>query len=224
MKRELIKTKDGSSTLYVPELNEHYHSVYGAITESVHVFIRSGLHAMKKESIDLVEIGFGTGLNALLTCLDALKNNIRVNYLAIEKYPLDKDIIGKLNYPEILNPGPESKKYFSLMHTAKSREKMKIHKYFSFTMIEEDILTFNIEHSYDLVYFDAFAPSVQPELWTSEVIGKIYAGHQPGGILTTYCAMGNVRRRLRDTGYKTERLPGPPGKREMLRARKLSPG
>ncbi|NPA38089.1 MAG: tRNA (5-methylaminomethyl-2-thiouridine)(34)-methyltransferase MnmD [Chlorobi bacterium] len=214
---ELKLSEDGSHTLFVPELNEHYHSVYGAKTESIHVFINSGLKHLNKENIRILEIGFGTGLNALLTAL--YKGNHKIEYHSIEKYPLNTEIEKQLQISE--NTTPEEKNLFDDIHSCKWNTESEIIPGFKLLKIEADLLTFSFTHKYDLVYFDAFGPDVQPEMWSTGIFRKIYNSMNKNGILTTYSAKGAVRRAMQDVGFRVERLPGPPHKREMLRASKV---
>jgi tRNA U34 5-methylaminomethyl-2-thiouridine-forming methyltransferase MnmC len=221
MKRELVITKDGSHTLFVPELDEHYHSIFGAIQESKYVFIKEGLNYLNRKNITIFEIGFGTGLNAILTILTAIHNNLRTDYYAIEKYPLDIETIYQLNYPELLKLNNKEKKLFYKIHETEWDKETEFNKNFRLTKIKNDITEFNIPFSYDLVYFDAFAPDKQPEMWSKTVFQKVYNNLNHNGILTTYCAKGGVKRTLMSLGYRVESVPGPRGKREIIRAHKL---
>lgn len=215
-----IITSDGSHSLYMPELNEHYHSVNGAITESQHVYITAGLKACFKKQISILEVGLGTGLNAFLTFLEAKKRELTIEYDCLEKYPLDDQIISQLNYASILSP--ENQGIFSKIHEVPWEVSVSLSSFFSIKKIRTDVndYAFN-EKSYDVVYYDAFAPDKQPEVWNSDIFEKIYAAANSQGILTTYCAKGEIRRIMQKVGFKVERIPGPPGKREMLRACKV---
>lgn len=213
------KTGDGSSTFYVPELKEHYHSIYGAIRESEHVFILNGLLALKRKRINILEVGFGTGLNILLSCLNARKSYSPVCYTALEPYPLTQREAGLLNFGEILKI-PGAGDLLNKIHQAPWEQPRLLSRTFSLEKYAEKIETFEFSKQYHLVYFDAFAPAVQPEIWDLVVFQKIAGQMQKSGILVTYCAKGQVRRNLEKSGLKVERLPGPPGKREMLRAAK----
>lgn len=219
MKRELQETADGSHTLFIPEMDEHYHSVNGAVQESRHVFIEAGLHHQTKKNSTVFEIGFGTGLNAFLTLLDAEKNNRIVNYYSVELYPLEPELIQALNYGEVICS--EKKHLFNALHTAPWNEPASITERFTLYKIQGDNNRCELPGEIDLVYFDAFAPDKQPEMWNQEIFNRLYAQMAVGGILTTYCAKGVVRRMMQEAGYSVERIPGPPGKREMLRAMKL---
>lgn len=215
----LEPTADGSNTLYVPELNEHYHSVKGALTESAHIFIQMGLNHAQAANPRVLEIGFGTGLNAFLTLLEAEKSQRTIHFTSIERFPLSEDIVRKLSYPETIAP-EECEKFYAL-HTAPRNQEVKISPYFTLHKIEGDFTHFSFSEYYDVVYFDAFAPEKQPEMWSQPLFDNLYRQMNPGGILTTYCAKGVVRRMLQAAGFTVERLPGPPGgKREILRATK----
>lgn len=215
MNRKILETEDGSSTLYVPELDEHYHSFHGAIQESEHVFIEHGLQAVQSGTVKVFEMGFGTGLNCMLTKLHA--GNKVVNYTSIEKYPVEQALFSLLNYARVLNLNDEGRRFFDEIHAAPWGKDLQIHKQFSLFKIQGDIKGYCHKSSYNLVYYDAFAPKVQPALWSYEIFKSLYDAMENGGVLTTYCAKGEVRRTLQKCGFEVERLPGPPGKREMLR-------
>lgn len=224
--RKIIPTEDGSSTLFIPEWNESYHSRHGAIQEAYHVFIQNGLDLLSyKNEISILEIGFGTGLNSLITLGESFQNNLKINYTGIEKYPVSESEFSILNYPKSLkeihsnlNISNEelSRFYANLMHAEWEKE-VQINKNFNLTKIQADFLEFNYpENTFDLVYFDAFGARVQPELWTEELFGKIYKSMKKDAVFTTYSAKGSVRRALISVGFQVEKKPGPPGKREML--------
>lgn len=219
MKRHIKTTEDGSTTIYVPELDEHYHSTHGAIQESMHVFIEAGLNQISKNEISVFEMGFGTGLNCLLTWLNRRSN--KVSYTSIEKYPVETDLATQLNFNDALQLDQNHAEKFYTMHQAEWDVLAEIHPQFLLRKIEVDIRDYTFESGFDLVYFDAFAPEVQPKLWKQDIFQKLFDAMNVGGILTTYCAKGVVRRTLQSVGFVVERLPGPPGKREMLRARKV---
>jgi tRNA U34 5-methylaminomethyl-2-thiouridine-forming methyltransferase MnmC len=220
MHPDFIITEDGSHTLYMPDLAEHYHSIHGAIQESNHVFIKAGLDFIDQPPVSVFEVGMGTGLNALLTALWALKKRVKIAYHALEPFPLPAAIYSKLNYPTILKV-PEAEELFLKIHKSPFGEEILVNNNFSLLKTEEKIERCHLQPlSYDLVFFDAFAPEIQPGLWEEVVFQKLADAMKPGGILVTYSAKGQVRRNLQSTGLLTERLPGPPGKREMLRARK----
>jgi tRNA U34 5-methylaminomethyl-2-thiouridine-forming methyltransferase MnmC len=221
-KTEIIATGDGSDTLFVPELNEQYHSVYGAISESEHVFINNGYcYFHEKNGLTILEIGLGTGLNCLLTALQATAKMNLTRYFALEKYPLSGDIIQKLNYSRLT--GNEGKKIFEAIHSSQWGVKIKISPWFELVKIRDDFVTSPLSDipECDLIYFDAFAPDKQPEMWNIELFKKLFAKMGRGAALVTYCAKGAVRRNLVETGFKVERLPGPKRKREMLRGLKI---
>jgi tRNA U34 5-methylaminomethyl-2-thiouridine-forming methyltransferase MnmC len=219
----LVITGDGSHSIYLPGCNEHYHSSYGAITESLHVFIRSGLHCFPSHAdVSILEIGFGTGLNALLTCVDCIAQKRTIRYHALEKYPLDHSIISQLNYPSLLNPDQQPERLFNDMHRLPWNEMHEVAPGFRLQKIQDDLLRWKPDFSYNLIYFDAFAPEKQPEMWTGEIFTMLSKCLDPGGILVTYCVKGLVKQMLRKAGFSIEKLPGPPGKREILRARKLN--
>jgi tRNA U34 5-methylaminomethyl-2-thiouridine-forming methyltransferase MnmC len=220
MKRVVEQTKDGSPTLFVPELNEHYHSVKGARTESEHIFVNMGLKASRSSCPNVLEMGFGTGLNALLSLEYAEQQSRKVKYTGIELYPLAWGEISPLNY--------SNNQLFKEIHNAPWDVETDITTYFSLKKIQADanqlfgVETVAFSSKFDVVYFDAFAPEKQPEMWSEELLRSIYINMETEGILTTYCAKGVIRRMLQDIGFKTERLPGPPGgKREILRAIKI---
>lgn len=217
-KRELQLTADGSHTLFIPEIDEHYHSVNGAIQESRHVFIDAGMRQIAGEEIRILEIGFGTGLNAFLTLQEASVTQKRVHYYSVELYPLETDIVRALNYPQLISPEMES--LFYAMHESSWNKPVEITPFFTLHKIEGDGNQCLFPHAIDLIYFDAFAPDKQSEMWNGSLFDKLYASTSAGGILTTYCAKGVVRRMMQASGYTVERIPGPPGKREMLRAKK----
>lgn len=215
---QLIKTGDGSHTLYNTRLEEHYHSQHGSLQESEHVFIRNGLEikASKSNSIMVLEIGFGTGLNALLAVLN--KNNAEIRYTGLEPFPIGQDIIDQLNFTELEKEG--SLGLFQKIHQTEWEQVHWVTSHFQLLKSKSTIQEFESEEMFDLVFFDAFAPRPQPEMWTLEVFKKVYSLMNDKAILVTYCAKGEVRRTLIEAGFICERLPGPPGKREMLRATK----
>lgn len=216
---EIKITEDGSHTLYVPELNEHYHSIHGAVQESSHIFIGCGLHYSREETVKILEVGFGTGLNALLTAMDALSARKGIEYTTLEKYPLTSELIRELNYSGFT--GPEGMLIFKKLHEAEWNIKVRISNNFVLEKIKMDLVTDQIEGKYNLIYFDAFGPDKQPELWTREIFEKIAKVTMPGGILTTYSAKGEVKRNLKACGFEVSMLPGPPGKRQIIRAIKI---
>ncbi|MFO8234201.1 MAG: tRNA (5-methylaminomethyl-2-thiouridine)(34)-methyltransferase MnmD [Bacteroidales bacterium] len=219
MERKIITTEDGSHTLYQPELKEYYHSVHGAIQESKHVFIDNGLHYTHIDPVNILEIGFGTGLNAILTCLDALQNQRLTDYTAIEKYPLDSEVIDQLNYTNFFDS--QGAELFNTIHRAKWGTPKMITSLFSITKYRADFTGVDISGTYDIVFFDAFAPEKQPDMWSMENFSRLFLALNDKGVLVTYSAKGLVKRRLEEVGFRVVKLPGPPGKREMIRAEKL---
>lgn len=219
MEIEIKLTKDNSQTLFVPELNETYHSRHGAIQESNHVFIDAGLGYFSTKKISVLEIGFGTGLNALLSCLYAKSNKINIDYSSVELYPLKKEIIEQLNYTEIIEEA--SLEDFLKIHQCIWEEENKISNFFNLTKLNTSILNDLNLNGFDVVFFDAFGPEVQPDMWSKSIFQNMYTSLKENGILVTYCAKGSVKRTLREVGFKVENLPGPPGKREMTRAIKI---
>jgi tRNA U34 5-methylaminomethyl-2-thiouridine-forming methyltransferase MnmC len=219
LQRQIVITGDGSHTLYIPDLGEHYHSIHGAIQESEHVFIQTGLALLKeKKTIRILEIGYGTGLNALLTLKYAAKNYLSIEYTTIEKYPLQPNEYNLLNYGRVL--GNEWEKPFLTLHECPWELKNEITPHFKLTKLTVDLVSIDFEDCFDLIFFDAFGPDIQPDLWTEPVFQTMYQAINIGGILVTYSAKGQVRRNLIASGFYVERLAGPPGKREMLRATK----
>ena len=219
MQRKIIKTADGSHTIRIEQWDEQYHSKHGAISESYHVFIEMGLSYIEKTDISILEMGFGTGLNALITLIESAQKSIRVSYTGIEAFPVAKEEWQILNYTEQLEAISYTKS-FQLMHTAPWQTPVSISDNFVLTKIKMDMIQFQGDEEFDLIYFDAFGYRVQPELWDSDIFRNMFRSLKPGGILVTYAAKGVVRRTLQEVGFEIERLPGPPGKREMLRASK----
>jgi len=229
MERILKITSDGSHTLYVPELNEHYHSIHGAVQESNHVFIEAGLKVVdsgqwtvgRKRTIRVFEVGLGTGLNALLTYLEAKKQGIKIEYTAIEAFPLEKEIYTALNFSSVIT-GENVDAILNLIHTSAWNTPVELSPDYVLVKRHDALENIVLEtDKYDLVYFDAFAPEVQPELWTEDIFRKIYNAMANGGILVTYCCKGDVKRAMKAAGFTIEKLHGPPGKREMLRGKKF---
>ncbi len=223
MQTQIITTEDGSHSLYVPHLEEQYHSTHGAIQESRHVYINAGLVSCPLRNINILEIGFGTGLNAFLSLLQAEETGVTVNYTSLELYPLDIETAKQLNYSQHLTNNANAP-LFTALHTSPWNETIEITPHFSLHKIETDFSNpDNLTTStlFDVIYFDAFAPEKQPEMWSQAIFDKLYTLSNPNAIITTYCAKGVVRRMLQSARFTVERLPGPPGKREILRGRKL---
>ncbi len=228
MNHEIIKTADGSHSLYVKDLDEHYHSVHGAIQEGKHVFIEMGLKHLTSlpapllekgdvSTINILEIGLGTGLNVLLTYLENFKKSVQINYTALEAFPLENEIIKELNYVELLDAN-QHQTIFDRIHSCYWEKNIELTKNFTLHKIKNTLQEVKFENTFDIIYFDAFGPRVQPEMWTEEVFTKIYAATKSTGFLVTYCAKGEVKRTLKKVGFTIETLQGPPGKREMVRA------
>jgi tRNA U34 5-methylaminomethyl-2-thiouridine-forming methyltransferase MnmC len=219
--RILKETMDGSHTIYQPELGEHYHSTKGALQESRHVFIENGYDFFDTDKeLNILEVGFGTGLNALLTLAENRQTSRKVFYTGIEKYPLTPETIQELNYANYID-GTSTDELFE-MHNELWDDWMEFSGGFFLKKIKVDFLNYQPTGLFDLIYFDAFAPDKQPELWSEEVFKQCYEILSEGGVLVTYSAKGLIKRRLGSIGFNVETLPGPPGKREMIRALKLS--
>jgi tRNA U34 5-methylaminomethyl-2-thiouridine-forming methyltransferase MnmC len=212
-------TADGSTTIHIPEWDEQYHSKHGAIQEAKHVFIKNGLSLFANQRISILEIGFGTGLNCFITFLEAPKMNLNIDYVGVEAYPLDSEEVEKMNYVNQLEAN-EFSAVFNQMHQKEWELKSEISPDFSLTKRKQFFTEINDENLFDLIYFDAFGARVQPELWTEEIFEKMYNSLKTGGVLVTYSAKGSVRRAMQSVGFLVEKLPGPPGKREMLRGKK----
>ncbi len=213
---EKLLTADGSHTLFSSKFNEIYHSRHGAIQESNHVFVQHGLMQVKTRPIRIFELGFGTGLNAFLAFLFAQNHSIDVHYEGVELYPIENDIAQSLNYADELCAG-KFKHEFLQLHTSLWNQSHQLSVNFTFIKKHISIADYQpaINH-FDVIFFDAFAPDVQSELWSEKMFAKMYAILKPGGILCTYCAKGIVRRAMQGAGFVVQRQPGPPGKREML--------
>lgn len=216
---ELQKTADGTHTLYLPAIDEHYHSTNGALQEAQHVYINAGFNCCNKDEISLFEVGFGTGLNAFLTLLEAEKRGVRVKYVAIERYPLSSEFAKSLNYASLISP--DSQFLFDLLHECEWEREIEITPYFNLIKVNADLINYSFLQRFDVIYYDAFAPEKQPEMWQPFLFDKLYENANEEATLTTYCAKGIVRRALQSSGFVVERLPGPIGKREMLRARSI---
>lgn len=220
MKREIIITSDGSSTIYIPEWNESYHSKNGAIQEAYHVFINAGFSLFKKKSISILEIGFGTGLNSFITYLEAKKSNVNINYVGVEAYPVLQEEIKVLNYVGELNAESE-KDVFNKMHDLEWNIENEISPQFKLTKRKQLFQDISDIECFDLIYFDAFGFTLQPELWSEEMFQSMYNSLMINGVLVTYACRGSVKRAMLKAGFKVEKLPGAPGKREMLRGIKV---
>lgn len=213
---KIITTHDGSHSLLNEQLNETYHSVHGALQESLHVFIKHGLDfiSQNQKEIKILEVGFGTGLNALLTLQRANTENLSIQYTTLEAFPVEEDIWSKLNYVE----SAESKMQFQKLHRAKWNEAESISSRFVLKKLHTTLQQAELElNHYDLIYFDAFAPNKQPEMWELPMLQKIVNAMKTNGLFVTYCAKGQLKRDLKSAGLSVEALQGPPGKREMVR-------
>lgn len=219
MKREIIRTDDGSTTIHIKEWDECYHSKFGAIQEAQHVFIKNGLSLFENKTISILEIGFGTGLNAFITFLESKKLNQTIDYVGVEAYPVSAEEVFSMNYVQELNAENESS-LFEKMHECKWEEQIALRKDFLFTKRKQFFADIEDIEKFDLIYFDAFGYNVQPELWSTAIFQKMYNALKPNGILVTYAARGVVKRSMKEVGFAVEKLEGPPGKREMFRARK----
>jgi tRNA U34 5-methylaminomethyl-2-thiouridine-forming methyltransferase MnmC len=220
LKREIIQTLDGSTTIHLQEWDECYHSKHGAIQEAQHVFIKNGLSLFENKHVSILEIGFGTGLNAFITFLEAKKLNQTIDYVGVEAYPISAEEVLSMNYVEELNATDESA-IFETMHESNWEEKISLNKDFSLTKRKQFFEAIDDIEKFDLIYFDAFGYRVQPELWSTEIFQKMYNALKPNSVLVTYAARGVVKRSMIEVGFTVEKLAGPPGKREMFRARKM---
>ena len=218
---EIFLTQDGSHSIFSKKFGESYHSKYGAIQESQHVFIDAALNykADTQKELSILEIGFGTGLNAFMSFLEAKKRQLQIHYTAIEAYPISLEKAISLNYPHA-SKAMEMESIFFEMHNCNWNVKNAISDFFILEKIKMRFEELNYPASFDIIYFDAFAPDAQPELWETELLQKMYDALLPNGVLVTYCAKGQVKRNLKKVGFKIEALAGPPGKREMTRAMK----
>ncbi|MFC5412899.1 tRNA (5-methylaminomethyl-2-thiouridine)(34)-methyltransferase MnmD [Larkinella bovis] len=214
----IVLTADGSSSVYNSDFDQHYHSIFGALQESQRVFIELGLQTAfeRFSEITVFEMGFGTGLNALLTLLEAEKAQRPVSYTAVEAFPLPLDESRRLNFDQLLDS-----QFLPALHEAPWNERIAVSPVFDLFKYEGRLQDFRTENRFNLVYFDAFAPEAQPELWTPEIFEQLAAMLHPGGLLTTYCSKGYVKRNLQAAGFRVEKHPGPARKREVLRAIKL---
>jgi len=215
---EIIITADGSHTLYIPGMNEHYHSIHGAIQESQHIFISHGFDVCSADPLNILEIGFGTGLNAFLTALQSTKSERKVHYTTLEKYPLERRITDQLNYHTFY--GDNTKELFRLLHSAPWNTNVSINNNFTLRKVETDVTTSVPSGTYNLIYFDAFGPDKQPEMWSKDVINSIAGNTVEKGLFLTYSAKGELKRNLKACGFEVSLLPGPPGKRQIIRAEK----
>ena len=219
MKREIIQTSDGSTTIHIPEWKESYHSKHGAIQEANHVFIKNGLSLFEGRDIAIMEIGFGTGLNAFITFLESSKLKQDIDYVGVEAYPVSNEELAAMNYVAELGVSSQQS-IFNLMHQSNWEEKCIINGHFDLTKRKQFFDDIVDENYFDLIYFDAFGYHVQPDLWSTEIFRKMYSALKDNGVLVTYAARGVVKRSMIEVGFTVEKLAGPPGKREMFRATK----
>lgn len=219
MKREIITTGDGSKTIQIQDWNEQYHSKHGAIKEAYHVFIKNGLELFQGQSIKILEIGLGTGLNAFITLLEAPGRKLEISYTGVDAYPVEENEIKELNYVSELDADTH-KESFKLIHQSPWESTIILKPYFKLKKEKKCFQNIESINKFNLIYFDAFGARVQPELWTTLIFQKMYNALMTDGVLVTYAAKGSVRRAMQEVGFDVERLPGPPGKREMLRATK----
>ena len=216
MKREIIKTLDGSTTIHLEEWNESYHSKHGAIQEAKHVFIKNGLSLFERNPVSILEIGFGTGLNAFITFLESEEKQQNINYVGVEAYPIDASEVLAMNYVQELEAESFSE-VFKKMHESEWNQEVEINSRFSLTKRKQFFDEIDDLEIFDLIYFDAFGYRVQPELWSTEIFQKMYNSLKLNGVLVTYAARGVVKRSMIEVGFTVEKLAGPPGKREMFR-------
>jgi tRNA U34 5-methylaminomethyl-2-thiouridine-forming methyltransferase MnmC len=218
----LFETQDGSHSLFSEKYGVSYHSKYGAIQETQHVFINAGLRlkAIEQKDISILEIGFGTGLNAYMTIFESEKRGLTIDYVGVEAYPVSKEITRQLNYAAQVNE-PESQLIFNKIHEIDWDVPHSINAHFRLTKVNKKFEDLDFDAQFDLIYFDAFAPTSQPELWEVPLLTSMFNALKSGGVLVTYCAKGQFKRNLKAVGFTVEAIPGPPGKREMTRAFKF---
>jgi|SRR5687768_2852282 len=224
MDRRIIKTADGSNTVAIQDMNVTYHSKHGAIQESMHVYIEAGFRyqfgrSERPDSMSIFEMGFGTGLNAFLTAIEASNRKTKVYYVGVEQYPLTEEEISSLNYTETLKHA----ELFRSIHESRWNKDIELNEFFTLRKDNENIIDYSTKvlskaKAFNIIYYDAFAPIAQPELWTEEVFKKLFSMLLPNGILVTYCSKSNVRRAMKAAGFEVQKISGPPGKREMVRA------
>jgi tRNA U34 5-methylaminomethyl-2-thiouridine-forming methyltransferase MnmC len=228
LKREIIQTNDGSTTIHLPDLNESYHSKHGAIQEAYHVFIKNGLSLFgedkdlkisESKAIAILEIGFGTGLNAFITFVEAKKTNKIIDYVGVEAYPISLEEAFQMNYVQEIDASEST--IFKHMHESKWEEKNKISETFLLTKRKQFFQDIKDENAFDLIYFDAFGFRVQPELWSEELFESMFKALKFDGVLVTYACRSSIKKAMLSVGFSVEKLPGAPGKREMLRATKV---
>ena len=216
MKREIIQTNDGSTSIYLPDWNESYHSKHGAIQEANHVFIKNGLSLFEGKPVSILEIGFGTGLNALITYYESLKNQQTIHYVGVEAYPVSIEEVVQINYPTEINSSLNDA--FQLLHTSNWETEIQFNSNFTFKKRKQFFQEIKDSNTFDLIYFDAFGYDKQPELWSVVIFKSMFDALKKNGILVTYACRSILKRNMIEAGFKVEKLPGAPGKREMLRA------
>jgi tRNA U34 5-methylaminomethyl-2-thiouridine-forming methyltransferase MnmC len=219
LKREIITTDDGSTSIHLIDCNENYHSKHGAIQEAKHVFIKNGLALFENKNISILEMGFGTGLNAFITFLEAEKLNQTINYIGVEAYPISESELQAMNFVEELN-AQNFVADFHKMHSCAWEKPTQISNSFSLTKRQQLFENISDSNTFDLIYFDAFGYRVHSEAWSTKIFKKMYDSLKPNGVLVTYAARGVVKRSMIEVGFTVEKLDGPPGKREMFRATK----
>ena len=215
MKREIIKTLDGSTTIHLPDWDECYHSKHGAIQEAYHVFILNGLSLIEEKRVSILEIGFGTGLNAFITLLEAQKNNLNIHYTGIEAYPISKEEAIEMNYLQELKAEKFEAEY-KKMHDCTWEENHILNPNFSLIKRKQFFQEIQDKNTFDLIYFDAFGYRVQPELWSTQIFKNMFESLKDNGILVTYAARGVIKRSMQEVGFIVKKVAGPPGKREMM--------
>lgn len=223
MKHAILATNDGSHTLQSGIYKAAYHSTHGAVQESKTVFIQAAFLEKLEEGLDelsILEIGFGTGLNAFMTYLEAIRQQVTVHYVGIEKYPIGAELANQLNYPDVLNAMQQRAAFLQMHEHAGQKQRLPINdsQYFEFVQLVADFEELEAEASFDVIYHDAFAPGVQAQLWEGPFLERLFRALRPGGLLSTYCAKGAFKRALKAVGFRIEALPGPKGKREMTLA------
>jgi tRNA U34 5-methylaminomethyl-2-thiouridine-forming methyltransferase MnmC len=226
---KIVKTADGSNTIYNSVVGENYHSKHGALQESRHVFLKSGLEYFLKVSptggdlegagISILEVGFGTGLNFLLSANYCISQNIKLDYTGIEAYPVPVDMIAQTGYSEYISP--DVWKQFIEMYSASLQQPVELNKNCQLQIANYKLQEFNSQKQYNVIYFDAFAAAYQPEMWSEAAITHTLQFLKAGGVFVTYAITGNLKRIIKSLGLKVEKAPGAPGKREMLRATKF---
>lgn len=218
MKREIILTNDGSTTIYLPQWNESYHSKHGAIQEAYHVFIKNGFCLFEKKTISILEIGFGTGLNCFITFTEAKKNNKYIDYVGIDAYPVTLNEALQMNYPVTIDEC--QKDIFRQMHECEGEQKNKLSEHFTLTKRKQFFQDIEDKNAFDIIYFDAFGFRVQPELWSDKIFASMFKALKKNGVLVTYACRSSIKNAMLSAGFSVKKLAGAPGKREMLRASK----